>query len=209
MPSTPGLPGGAELPGIPAEVASVIALTPDPVILAEPHALGPGQAGAPAGPPTRAGVLTQLPRCAIAHFACHAYSDPADPSRSTLLLSDYASAPLTVAELAPVQHDQLQLVYLSACRTAFTSAAELLDESIHLASAFSLAGARHVIGTLWEIGGVTAPSIATGFYRQLRTSPASPGTGRAATALHHAVRAARDASPLTPAWWAAHIHIGP
>lgn len=65
----------------------------------------------------KANVLALLPSCQIAHFACHGRSDPADPSRSLLLLHDHESDPLTVASLVPVKLDQAQLAYLSACRT--------------------------------------------------------------------------------------------
>lgn len=95
-------------------------------------------------------VLAELGRCAIAHFACHGYSDPADPSHSRLLLHDSAE-PLTVASLAPVNLSHADLAYLSACQTAINSAARLIDEAIHLSAAFQLAGFRQVIGTPWEI----------------------------------------------------------
>ncbi|MGQ4333341.1 CHAT domain-containing protein [Streptomyces hayashii] len=59
-----------------------------------------------------------MPTCQIAHFACHGASDRADPSKSLLLLHDHASDPLTVASLAPVRLDNVQLARLSACHTA-------------------------------------------------------------------------------------------
>jgi CHAT domain len=95
-------------------------------------------------------VLAELGRCAIAHFACHGYSDPADPSHSRLLLHGSAE-PLTVAGLAPVNLSHADLAYLSACQTAINSAARLIDEAIHLSAAFQLAGFRQVIGTPWEV----------------------------------------------------------
>ena len=53
-------------------------------------------------------MFEHLPGCPIAHFACHGFSDPDDPSKSLLLLHDHDSAPLTVASLAPVNLDQAQ-----------------------------------------------------------------------------------------------------
>ena len=205
MPVTPGLPGGGELPNVPEEVARVRALLPDTVLLAEP---GDQYAGGSPGMPTRANVLEQLPGCPIAHFACHGASDPADPSKSLLLLHDHDSAPLTVASLAPVDLGQAELAYLSACDTALTSTGGLIDEAIHLTTAFQLAGFPHVVGTLWEIDDQLAVTIADNFYTTLRTSPATVDTSQAARALHHAIRAARDELPRTPSLWAAYIHAG-
>jgi hypothetical protein len=206
MPLTPGLPGG-ELPNVPAEVTRVRALLPHPMLLAEPGTPGRPDSGS-SGIPTRANVLAQLPGCSIAHFACHGAGDPTDPSKSLLLLHDHDSAPLTVASLGPVNLDQAQLAYLSACDTALTPATELIDEAIHLTTAFQLAGFPHVIGTLWQIGDQIAVEVATTFYTTLRTIPDTVDTSQAAWALHYAVRAARDVYPQTPSLWAAYLHAG-
>jgi len=54
------------------------------------------------------------------------------------------------------------LAYLSACSTAVTGP-ELADESVHIVSAFQLAGYQHVIGTLWPAGSRHGwPRISTG-----------------------------------------------
>ncbi|MGW1561782.1 CHAT domain-containing protein [Streptomyces sp. NPDC002144] len=160
--------------------------------------------------PTKARVLTSLPEFSIVHFACHGASDPKDPSQSRLLLHDHESDPLTVASLAPISLDQAGLVYLSACRTAFTDVTDLIDESIHLASAFQVAGFRHVVGTLWEVDDAIAARIAAAFYSALQTASGF-STDNTAQALHHAVRRVRDGDyDLThvPSLWAAYIHAG-
>jgi hypothetical protein len=205
MPVTPGLPGGWPLPGVPEEINAIRSLLPRPMTLLEP--LGP-DTGAAGTAPTRAEVFSRLPECTFAHFACHAASDPGDPSQSLLYLHDHDTAPLTVRSLGPVQHDRLRLVFLSACRTAYTADTDLLDEAIHLTSAFLLAGARHVIGTLWEVHDVIAPEMAAGFYQGLRTRAGTLDTDRAARALHDAVRAVRDRYPRLPFRWAGYLHVG-
>ena len=206
MPTTPGIPG--RLPNIPAEVAMLASRLPEPVLLIEPETTGGDPAAASARTPTKANVLAHLPRCPIAHFACHGATDPADPSSSLLLLHDYQSDPLTVASLGPVNLGQAQLAYLSACRTASTGHTQLIDEAIHLTSAFQLAGFPHVIGTFWEIHDAIAVTIADAFYAALRASDGTLDTSRAALALHHAVRTARDGLPATPSLWAAYLHAG-
>lgn len=205
MPVTPGLPGGGPLPGVPKEISAIRSLLPDPVILLE--STGPGTEAA-GTPPTRADVFSHLPECAIAHFACHAVSHPSDPSQSLLYLHDHEAAPLTVRSLEPIQHDRLRLVFLSACRTAYTADTDLLDEAIHLTSAFLIVGARHIIGTLWEVHDATAPEIAASFYRGLDTAAGALDTDRAARALHDAVREVRDKYPRMPFLWAGYLHVG-
>jgi CHAT domain-containing protein len=103
-------------------------------------------------------------------------------------------------------------VQLSACSTATARNQAVLDEAIHLATAFQLAGFPPMIGTLWPISDDYATLIATAFYDHLRTSDTSTDalldTGRAAHALHHTIRRLRDDLPILPAIWAAHLHAG-
>jgi hypothetical protein len=205
MPTTPGLEDGGRLLNVPAEIAQLSSLLPHPVVLTEPSVSRGTELSTI---PTRANVFRHLPGSSIAHFACHGASHPSDPSKSLLVLHDYDSAPLTVASLAGIQHDRLQLVYLSACRTAYTGTAELIDEALHMASAFQLAGARHVIGTLWEINDAHAVDIAVDFYRRLRTEFGTMDTGRAPYALHFAIRAVRDTYRDVPSLWAGYLHSG-
>jgi CHAT domain len=206
MPTTPGVPG--RLHHVPAEAERLNSGLPLPVQLTEPGIPDQDSIAGSQGMPTKANVLALLPSCAIAHFACHSRSDPADPSRSLLLLHDHESDPLTVASLVPVKLDQAQLAYLSACRTAVTVSPELIDEAIHLTSAFQLAGFPHVVGTLWEIDDAIAVDIAGSFYASMQASNGTMETVNAARALHDAVRAARDKFPCFPSLWAAHLHAG-
>jgi len=50
-------------------------------------------------PPARARVLEEIPHSGIVQFACHAEVDPADLTRSGLLLQDYDRTPLTMSML--------------------------------------------------------------------------------------------------------------
>jgi hypothetical protein len=207
MPTTPGLPRGGRLYQVPAEAALLCSRLPHPVLLT--NAAAPDRTPADRTA-TKPNVLAHLPGCAIAHFACHGYTDPADPSASRLLLHDHLDNPLTVADLAPVALERAQLAFLSACGTALTSdtTTELLDEAIHLTSACQLAGFPHVVGTLWTIDDDIATTIAETFYTDLTTRSGILDTRRCAQALHHAVRTVRDRYPITPSLWAAHIHAG-
>ncbi|WP_406194113.1 CHAT domain-containing protein [Kitasatospora sp. NBC_01560] len=215
MPTTPGLPRDGRLRYVGKEEAVLLERLPAPVLLREP---GPGEdpTDRRLPVPTKAAVLERLPDCSIAHFCCHGSSDPADPSRSLLLLHDHADDPLTVAGLAAVELGRARLAYLSACRTAAVDTAELLDEAIHLTSAFQLAGFPHVIGTLWEIDDELAVTVAELFYDALGSGAGGLDPDRSAYALHRAVRLIRDGYDLPapmdlsglPSLWAAYLHSG-
>ncbi|MFF7127284.1 CHAT domain-containing protein [Streptomyces sp. NPDC008240] len=216
MPTTPGLPRQGRLDFVEDEVEAVRKWLPGAVLLQEPNTDTVPPAGPSSALPMKAHVLRWLPECAIAHFSCHGSSDPTDPSRSLLLLHDHADAPLTVASLASANLGKARLAYLSACRTAAIDTAQLLDEAIHLSSAFQLAGFPHVIGTLWEIDDELSATVADLFYTGLGQSSGTLDPDRAAHALHHAVRSIRDGSSpqaaqdLTglPSLWAAYMHAG-
>jgi CHAT domain-containing protein len=147
---------------------------------------------------TRAKVLAGISEATWSHFACHAAAGD-DPADGCLVLAD---GPLPVKEIMLQELGQPYLAFLSACTTAFGGAA-LLDESIHMASAFQVAGYRHAIGTLWPVADVIAPAFA-----QLVHNGLEAGSEPSA-ALHEATRKMRDLYPNRPDLWAAHIHFGP
>ncbi|MBG0857653.1 CHAT domain-containing protein [Streptomyces spinoverrucosus] len=200
MPTTPGLPD-RDLAHVEMEREMLLDRLPRHVLLE------PGGSGALT--PTRDQVLAHLPGCHLAHFACHGETDPADPSRSRLLLADHAGAPLTVASLTPLSLDEVRLAFLSACRTAAVDAEQLVDEAIHLGSAFQLAGFPHVVGTLWDTADDTSVEIADAFYAGLSTDHGTLAFEHSAHALHTAVRTLRERTRLSPSLWAAHLHVGP
>ncbi|MFE1585049.1 CHAT domain-containing protein [Streptomyces sp. NPDC058737] len=208
MPTTPGLPGEGRLHHVRSETAAVSRHLPKHVLLSTPDASDCDGSGPVPPPPAKETVLAHLRECPIAHFACHGVSDSGDPSKSALLLNDWAVSPMTVADLAALHLDTARMAYLSACRTAIAYSAGLSDEAIHLASAFQLAGFPSVVGTLWSIDDRTSVSVADAFYAHLRTDGGLHDTARAAYALHAAVKTVRDRLPRTPSVWAAYLHVG-
>ncbi|GAA1961886.1 CHAT domain-containing protein [Catenulispora subtropica] len=204
MPTTAGLPHG-DLPNAGVEAAQVARRLPGPVVLSGPDGSSTGQDAWP----TAENVLSRLTNCSFAHFICHGFSHADDPSRSQLLLHDHDEDPFTVARLAAVKLRDVRLAYLSACETAATRNLELIDEAIHLAGAFQLAGFPQVIATLWAISDKYAASVADLFYRGLtQEGTAPPNAEEAARTLHAVIRAERDKSPLLAYQWAAYIHTG-
>jgi tetratricopeptide (TPR) repeat protein len=208
--SMPHTPEASDLPGTVDEAAMVCRQFPGRVDLL--HGLVSADEAARLGLPTEVPrtaeadfehVRTLLPASRWSHFACHAASDLANPSAGLLVLQDHQRRPLTVLEISQLRLDRSEFAYLSACGTA-RAGERLADEAIHLATAFQLAGCRHVIGTLWPILDRTAVRIATHVYDTLSTS----GTRATAHALHEAVRRRRNSDSRRPSNWAAHIHNG-
>ncbi|MFI4990168.1 MAG: CHAT domain-containing protein [Solirubrobacterales bacterium] len=194
----PKTPGANDLPAAVGEAALLARLFQGQVrILTEQEA-------------TVAAVLAKLPLYPWTHFACHASSDVANPSTSHLLIHgeqggsrEQHSYALTVLEIAKLRQDA-DLAFLSACATAVPGLA-LPDEVIHLASAFQLAGYRHVIATLWPVYDVAAAQIAEGVYNTLAPTETAEGSARA---LHAASTSLRARYPSRPSVWAAHVHHG-
>src|SRR5690606_12608162 len=124
------------------------------------------------------------------------------PSEAGLLLSDGL---LTVADIVQLRLAGAELAYLSACETH--RSVTLPDEAIHLASAFQLAGFRHVVATLWAISDLRSPQVAEIVYDELAASRRAGGgtaleCADTAVALHCAVQELRDEHPDEPWLWA-------
>jgi tetratricopeptide (TPR) repeat protein len=177
--------GHDDLPATVAEAGGVAATAPRSRLLADDAA-------------TFDAVTAALRECPTAHFACHAVSDLSSPSENRLLLHD---RPLTVREISRLRLPDAEFAFLSACSTA-RGDERLADESIHLVSAFQLAGYRHVVGTLWPILDSAAARVTRQFYAQRRGLPP-------AEALHAVVRRFRADAPQRPSVWSAHVHSGP
>ena len=166
--------------------------------------------------PSKDEVLDELKISSLVHFACHGESDSEDPSSSGLFFKDgHDGNPqhLTVRELITTSLQQAQMAYLSACSTAGNSSQNLVDEVIHIASAFQLVGFPNVIGTIWEADDIAANDVAQIFYRELVSNKDA-----FAYALHDAVhviragqvgglRLRKSASDNVTAW-APFIHLG-
>jgi CHAT domain-containing protein len=84
----------------------------------------------------------------------------------------------------------------------------LPDEVITLAAALHYTGYRHVIATLWSVRDRQAAQIAKDVYAGL-VHNGWIDAGRAAAALHHAVRRQRDRYPRSPSMWTPFAHTGP
>jgi hypothetical protein len=187
----PETPGHAPLPKTQTEAEALASRIPGPPPLIGQEA-------------TRSAVLYALPHSNIAHFACHAGSDPADPSASHLLLHD---GPLDVATIARMRLENAELAYLSACATA-RGGVRFANEAVHIASAFQLAGFSQVIATLWEIHDGVAAAAAANVHHELSAALNQPARLPGALALHKVTCRMREAWPESPSAWAGYVHAG-
>ncbi|GAA2149292.1 CHAT domain-containing protein [Glycomyces algeriensis] len=181
-------PGMIDLPGAAAEAASLLEQLPEALAFKD------GQASAER-------VLKALPASTWAHFACHATADLQSPSKSGLRLHDGA---LPSAAIGGLWLRDAELAYLSACSTAQGGALNV-DEAIHVASAFQLAGFRHVVASLWPLEDQIARRAAKAFYDRVQRSP-SPDS--AAETLRQVSLDIRAEHPGRPDLWATLIHYG-
>jgi CHAT domain-containing protein len=191
--SVPDAPGVPPLPSAIAEAKAIKEVIPDATVLSHP---------------TRDRVLQELPDHALVHFSCHGEANMSDPASGRLVMPDYATAPLTVADIAAQRADG-HLAFLSACETGRTSPA-LSNEAIHLTGAFHLSGFRNVIGSLWPVLDEAASAVTRDFYRAISgNGTLPPDATQSALALHHATRRLRAAYQKAPGIWAAFTHTGP
>jgi CHAT domain-containing protein len=202
MPTTPGMQDQGGLPNVRMEADLLAGLLPAPTLLIE------DPSGLTDRIPTRDAVLAGLSEAGIVHLTCHASSDPGDPSRSQIYLHDHQENPFTVATLLPARLRHAQLAFLSACQTARNESLDLIDEGIHLTSAFQLAGFPYVIGTMWPIRDSVAVRVAERFYSRLVSGPGAMDVSASAQALHDTVREQRDRYVYYPSLWAAYLHAG-
>jgi len=157
---------------------------------------------------TQGSVLAGIERAAVAHLACHALRNDADPLRAQLLLAPdlegAASGSLFAEDLYGRSFGPLQLVVLAACETG-TGRISRGEGPLSLARPFLAAGVPAVVATLWEIQDAPSAELLERFHREV-ASGTSPET-----ALREAkIACIRSTEPAlrAPANWAAFELIG-
>ncbi|EOD63471.1 hypothetical protein H480_36830 [Amycolatopsis vancoresmycina DSM 44592] len=126
-----------------------------------------------------------------------------DPDISARAVLHLHGSELPVEAISRLPLETADLAYLSACSTA--ARGRYADEP-NLASAFQLAGFRHVVASLWPLTDAVAAEAARFFYRTLGDTPTADGTAHAVRAT---ARDLRSRYPDRPDLWAALVHSGP
>ncbi|MFF0776503.1 CHAT domain-containing protein [Nonomuraea wenchangensis] len=109
---------------------------------------------------------------ALVHLACHALSDPEGLTGGLVLTG---GEPLAVADIVRLNVAGGRMAFLSACGAAQGSVT-ILDQAIHVCSAFQLAGYSDVVGTLWPVADGVAYALTEDVHTRLsfRGQPVPP-----------------------------------
>ncbi|KAF8604306.1 hypothetical protein BDV93DRAFT_522431 [Ceratobasidium sp. AG-I] len=149
-------------------------------------------------------VLDGIQKHSWVHLACHASQNSSDPTASAFHLHD---GPLSLATITQQSFKHTELAFLSACQTA-KGDPDLPEEAVHLAAGMLIAGFPAVIATMWSIRDEDAPLIAEEVYAKLLEGEI-PDSGRAAKALHMAVKGLREkVGEKEFTSWVPYVHLG-
>lgn len=114
---------------------------------------------------------------------------------------------LTASEIADLDLPA-DFVALSACNTANLAFTRIAQDLPALSSAFTQAGARATLGTLWAVNSETGVAVVSGVFARLAPTTA-PGPAEALAAAQRAYLAAPpDRARLHPRFWAPFIILG-
>ena len=137
--SDPHVDDGSDLPNAAREAEDVAAMYDSATVLTAERA-------------TRARFIMAAQRSGMIHYAGHADSDSADPFGTLHLARDTAHRPgdLDASAIASLNLSRAELVILAACGT-MRGDSQHVEGMPSIARAFLSAGARNVVGTLWEV----------------------------------------------------------
>jgi CHAT domain-containing protein len=147
--------------------------------------------------------MAALPRHNMLHFAGHALANDRFPWRSKLLVAGEADG-LSLERLMAVDRSHLDLVVLSACRTAAGPVARG-EGVINLMRPFLAAGVSAVVGSLWDVDDAATRALMVRFHTMLVQGRAPV---EALAEAQRALLASTDPVLQHPRSWAAFLAAG-
>ncbi|MEA2414333.1 MAG: hypothetical protein QOI58_990 [Thermoanaerobaculia bacterium] len=185
--SDPSLDDASALPNAAREANAVAAMYNSATVLIAERA-------------TRARFITAAQSSGMIHYAGHADSSSADPFGSLHLASDASgrTGDLNANTIASLNLNRVELVILAACGT-MRGDFQHIEGMPSIARSFLTAGARNVVGTLWEVDDDAVAPLFQRIHTELRKG-ASPtaALNTAQVALAHD----RDPRISHPSTWA-------
>jgi len=154
--SDPHVEDGSDLPNAAREAHAVAAMYDSATVLTAERA-------------TRARFITAAQRSGMIHYAGHADSDSADPFGTLHLAPDatHRTGDLDANAIASLNLSSAELVILAACGT-MRGESQHVEGMPSIARAFMAAGARNVIGTLWEVDDDAMAPLFQSLHAELR-----------------------------------------
>jgi len=158
------------------------------------------------GQATRARLAAvKAPGVAFLHLATHGVLDVREPRESYLALA--GGERLSVTDITSARLDgpggDLSLVTLSACQTALGERDPDGSDLRSLADAFSFAGCRSMVASLWSVSDESTRLLMTEFYQQLKAGkPKAEALQAAQLAL------LKQPACSAPYYWAPFVLIG-
>jgi len=137
-------------------------------------------------------LIKSLPTIDCLHFSCHGTFNYSEPLQSALLLAgSLINAPpakdnpaeflptvdgrsidikecLTILDIFLLDLRQTRIVTLSACESSLSDLKWRTDDFVGLSTAFLMAGANSVIGTLWTVPDISTGLLMAQFYRLIK-----------------------------------------
>ena len=135
------------------------------------------------------------------HFATHGVLDGLDVNESYLLVSGDDQR-LTVGEIYGLDLSEVSLVTLSACQTAvgeFNPGAEIAT----LSQAFSVAGSKSMLGTLWPVDDKATAFLMARFYTYL-----TQGKSKAEALRLAQLDTSKQGEYASPYFWSGFVLLG-
>jgi CHAT domain-containing protein/uncharacterized glyoxalase superfamily protein PhnB len=158
---------------------------------------------------TKQEFLNLASRFRIYHIASHAVVDDESPNNSYIAFTDDAVSPVTDSRLYGyeilAQSFPADLVVLSACETGLGKVVRG-EGLMSLARAFSYAGARSLVTSLWNINDQSGQQLMAEFYKHLNEGLPKDEALRQAKLSYLAN--APDNARAHPRYWAAFIPTG-
>lgn len=187
-----GDPAGADLPDSLQEVQGIARVYPATTVLSG--------AAATVGAVKDEKNLSRR----ILHFATHSVLNAGAPLQSYIQLAQPkgaktspSDANLTLGEVAGLDLASVDLVTLSACRTALGERDPEGREITSLAQAFSTAGAKSIVASLWSVSDASTKTLMVDFYTRL-----AAGEDKAGALRNAMIKMRRDPQHAHPFYWA-------
>jgi CHAT domain-containing protein len=142
-----------------------------------------------------------LARFDVVHIGAHGQFDPVNPLFSALMLArGEEDGMLHLHEVTGLELNA-RLVTLSACQSGLGEL-RAADELVSLARAFTYAGTRSIVSTLWRVDDVSTALVTKHFYRHYVAH------GAAESLRHAQLQVMNDGRHYHPTYWAGVVLTG-